>query len=142
MKDRHELISAVLNNQWLAAVDDPLDEPGARVVQSPEEFFDSIYGSAYAALCVEDRRQAETMDEAHHETVGMVGTQAFDTAWEKYPSAEFCALLSDDVRALTGLLFLDEPLRPFARERLQWYLRGRFPCGYEGSFPDGTWLLV
>ena len=63
--------------------------------------------------------------------------------WELTQNEELCSLVSDDLRVLTAISEEHAgELSEFQRQRLTWYERGRFPCGYLGNFPNGKWVIV
>jgi len=67
---------------------------------------------------------------------------AYFAAWDSIPHPEVCAVVSDDAETILTLLLSGKALAPFTRERLDWYLRGRAPWGYEGTYPNGRWLVL
>lgn len=128
---------------WLHSIWQPCAERDVIVAATPEEFYEHIYQSPYEDWCVRDHDEARKFDSVVESGVRKAAEEAYLKAWSIYPSPEFCALLSDDVETIGSLILLNKgELRNFTRERLAWYARGRFPCGYEGQFEKGKWIIV
>lgn len=129
--------------KWLHSIWKPHPDEAVIVVESPEDFYEQIYRRPYEDWCVQDHKEAEKLDPSELSRVTKVAESAYLEAWSVYPSPEFCALLSDDVHTIGSLILLNNGvLRRFTRERLGWYAGGRFPCGFDGRFPEGKWIIA
>jgi len=122
---------------------EPLQDEGAILATDLPTILAEIYSAPYEAMCLADHREAETADSLAKEHAVAAAAEAFKRAWTRSSDTEFCGLVSDDVRTLVALLASGRvSSSPFRLQRLAWYERGRFPCGYRGEFPIGQWVVA
>jgi hypothetical protein len=120
----------------------PLLDPRVIVVSSLEQIFAAMYEDTYERMCSGDHLEVSRVSAAVAERARHAAEQTFLAAWSKFQNAELCALVSDDLRALTCISESSPGLSAFQAQRYFWYERGRLPCGYSGEFPNGKWVVA
>ncbi len=152
MEDNNQLFISLSKINWLANMGQPeadaqimgsIEQIIDKVEQDPDAFFEPPYTNPYEAMCATDHREAAQIESKTRDPrPESIAKAAYLTAWECFPDPELCGLVSDDAHTIAFLLLTDEPLRPFTRERMQWYEQGRMPWGYLGTYPNGQWLIL
>lgn len=140
--------------EWLHAVGEDAPNANAQrfathselealINDDPDAFFAPPYSKPYEDWCVEDHNAAKSIDSRFNADCSAVSELAYKSAWKWCPIPEFCALVSDDVSTIFSLLIItDSQLRAFTEARAKWYIAGRVPWGYVGSFPHGQWMIL
>ena len=119
------------------------EEEEAFLVTDLPTIFAEIYSASYEEMCLLDHREAESANTLAQERGVKAAEEAFKRAWARLSDSEFCGLVSDDVRTLVALMASGSVGSSLFRlQRLAWYERGRFPCGYRGQFPHGQWVVA
>ncbi len=117
----------------------PVD--GAVVVNSLDEIFAHAYEPTYEHMCLADHEIVNSLCGSAVRDIS-AAEHYFKQMWEHCQNAEICGIYSDDLMALKALENYGYALTDFQRQRLGWYKKGRFPCGYRGEFPNGTWIVA
>ena len=120
----------------------PLADPSVIVVSSLEQVLAAVYEETYESMCSEDHMEVSRASGPVAERARLIAEQAYLAVWSKFQNPELCGLVSDDLRALACLSDSSHGLTAFQTQRLSWYERGRFPCGYSGEFPNGKWVVA
>ncbi len=137
---------------FLSHVFEPLERGGARAVGTlaevrealatgPDAFFEPAYTPPFEDWCVDLDERGNALERAH----GPVGPlpDVYDAAWELTDGPEFASLVSDLVESFARVLAYEpESLTPMQRDIVQMLAAGRFPWGYEGDYPSGTWVVL
>lgn len=161
MTDNATLLQQLQTCAWAANVGQPeetaktygaLADIAAFIESDPEAFFETPYEIQYESLCVTDHNLATSLktkavvNDMHawisDNEVDEISKSAYLFTWKMIPVAELCALTSDDADTLATLLRADVKLSAFTSERLSWYLSGRIPFGYIGTYPNRQWLIL
>lgn len=161
MTDNATLLQQLQSCAWAANVGQPeetaktygtLADIAAFIESDPEAFFETPYEIQYESLCVTDHNLANSLktkavvNDMHawisDNEVDEISKSAYLSTWKMISVAEVCALTSDDADTLATLLRADVKLSAFTSERLSWYLSGRIPFGYIGTYPNGRWLIL
>jgi hypothetical protein len=109
----------------------------------PDAFFTPPYAKPYEDWCVADFQASKQLDVRYREEARDISWQSYQAAWAWCPHPEFCSLVSDDVETIFALLLITNgKLRRFTAERMNWFVKGRVPWGYEGEFPAGCWVVI
>ena len=150
--ENHERLKRLEGCQWacrvgaqdaLAQTFGTVERIAARMENDPDAFMSGPYQDPYEAMCVRDHEQAACVaGQVDQNRVARIAQAAYLSTWKVIPVAEICGLVSDDAQTLATLLLAQTELAPFSQERLDWYLAGRIPFGYEGAYPNGRWRIL
>ncbi|MDO8331944.1 MAG: hypothetical protein Q7T36_15875 [Fluviicoccus sp.] len=121
----------------------PVAYEDAHFVASIDEVLIEMYEQAYERMCLEDHAKAERCNSQSLKFAEEIAEKAYKIAWNVTGNEELCSLVSDDLRTLVAIASeAAEDLNQFQRQRIAWYERGHFPCGYHGTFPNGKWVIA
>jgi hypothetical protein len=133
----------VNENSILANFGVPVAHNEAHFVASIDEALTQMYEQAYERMCLEDHAKAQKCNPHSLKIAEVFAEKAYKVAWKLTENEELCSLVSDDLRSLIAI-FSEGPdgINEFQRQRIAWYERGHFPCGYHGAFPNGKWVVA
>ncbi len=139
---------------WLHSIGGAYTKPTVEVLGSLEElerlmrddpdlFFEPPYTQPFEDWCLARHEAVEAMSDDIREKARDLAEQAFQEAFELCPADELCGLVSDAVMTIAAHLLNDTANPdPFVNEMASLFMEGRIPWGYEGEFPDGTWIIL